>query len=433
MSKNLAILAILACACSSPTTGAGAGAASADAKVDVALKAADAGDAADAPTSGQSLDAVLDATDDAATDLADVPVLDIPGFFDDTAVVCGTTGQVIGVACAPKAGVSVAFATVSLAVNSPCMSSGSSFTASTTADAKGAYSFTSVPPGSGTVTIVKGSFQTQIAVNVIGGQKVDLTLPTSDRCFKANSVNIAVVKGNADQIETLLDNLGFTHTDFAMSTSASAAGVKFLSNLTAMNGYDVIFIDCGSDIDNMMSGTAKATIVSNIQSFVNAGHALYASDWAWQIVQAAFPTAVDYFGVDASLTKSTTKSTTAGPRQGPGPTTTQKKAGAPPFTMNGAIVDANLAAVLGKSSTTIYEDLSEWVIMAAANTGTTVEVQAEVSDGKGNDWGIVPLVVRFGSGQGHVVYTSFHNIAVKDAGGPVDDIQAILTYLVFTL
>ena len=83
MSKNLAILAILACACSSPTTGAGAGAASADAKVDVALKAADAGDAADAPTSGQSLDAVLDATDDAATDLADVPVLDIPGFFDD--------------------------------------------------------------------------------------------------------------------------------------------------------------------------------------------------------------------------------------------------------------------------------------------------------------------------------------------------------------
>ena len=211
MSKNLAILAILACACSSPTTGAGAGAASADAKVDVALKAADAGDAADAPTSGQSLDAVLDATDDAATDLADVPVLDIPGFFDDTAVVCGTTGQVIGVACAPKAGVSVAFATVSLAVNSPCMSSGSSFTASTTADAKGAYSFTSVPPGSGTVTIVKGSFQTQIAVNVIGGQKVDLTLPTSDRCFKANSVNIAVVKGNADQIETLLDNLGFTH------------------------------------------------------------------------------------------------------------------------------------------------------------------------------------------------------------------------------
>ncbi len=434
MRTSWAVAILFVCACSSPTTGSGSSAIDAGTKVDTSLTAGDAKDTVGV----QTLDAVLDTTDDdaAATDTPDVPdvqSLDIPGFFDDTTVVCGTTGQIIGVACAPKAGISVAFASVSLQVDSPCLTSGTSYQATTTADAKGAYSFNGVPPGTGTVTVVKGSFQTAIPVNVVGGQKVDLTLPSSDRCFKSSAVNIAVVKGNADQIETLLDGLGFTHTDFATSSSATSAGAKFLGDLTAMNGYDVIFIDCGSNIDNMMAGAAKATITSNIQAFVNAGHSLYASDWAWQIVQAAFPAAVDYFGVDASLTKSASKSTTAGPRQGPGPTTTQKKAGAPPFTMNGDIVDANLAAAVGKASTTIYEDLSEWVVMAAANTGTTVEVQAAVNDGKGNDWGVVPLVVRFGAGKGHVVYTSFHNIAVKDAGGPVADIQAILTYLVFTL
>ena len=430
-------------ACSSPSAGGNGGATTADAKNDGLVAGADAKDAkTDETKTVADLDAVddalADATDDAAPDTTDQ--LDIPGFFDDTSddvqVVCGTMGTVKGVSCAPKAGVSVAFAAVSLDVETPCVTGSTTWHADVTADAKGAYNFSNVPPGSGTVKIVKGSFSTQIPVTIVGGKVVDLTQPTSDRCFKASGVKIAVVQGDADQIESLLDDLGFTHDNYDTASGATSAGAKFLANAATMNTYDVIFVDCGSKLDSIFTGTAKTAIVKNVQSFVAAGHSLYASDWAWQIVENAFPNAIDFYGNDASTSKATAgPSTTAGPRQGPGPTLAEKKAGAKAYTMAGNIVDTGLAAVVGKTTTTIYEDLGTWVVMQAAGTGTVVEIEADVKAiaPATGDWGTVPLVVRFPSGTGHVVYTSFHNIAVKDAGAPVDDIKAILTYLVFTL
>ncbi len=432
-------------ACSSPSGTGSTGALESDVKGDGMVyqdvAKTDAKDGASTAALDADDDALTDGTDamdDAGADATDQP--DIAGFFDDVSddaqIVCGDSGLVKGVACAPKAGVSVAFANISIDITSPCLSSGTSFHADTVADAKGGYTFNAVPPGIGNVKIVKGSFQTSIPITIVGGKTVDLTQPTSDRCFKSGGVKIAVVQGDADQIESLLDDLGFSHDNFATATGTTSAGAKFLADAKAMSAYDVIFIDCGSKLDSIFVTTAKASIIANVKAFVAAGHSLYASDWAWQIVENAFPDAIDFYGDDLSIKKSTTgPSTTTGPRQGPGPTLAAKKAGAASYTMTGNIVDSGLSAVVGKATTTIYEDLGTWVVMQAAGTGTTVEIEASVKDiapAKG-DWGTVPLVVRFPSGTGHVVYTSFHNIAVKDAGGSVDDIKAILTYLVFTL
>ena len=445
-----ATLAIALCACSSPSSAGGTGLLTADTSGDTAVAAdvgADATDTSDSSDANEPTDAITDGTDaiadavdDAAPDATDQP--DIPsGFFDDVntsdvEIVCGDSGLVKGIACAPKASVSVAFAIISLDISTPCLSGATTYHADTTADAKGAYSFDNVPPGGGTVTVVKGSFQTTIPVTILGGKTVDLTQPTSDRCFKAGGVKIAVVQGDADQIESLLDDLGFKHDDFDTAAGATSAGAKFLGNSTNMNSYDVIFVDCGSKLDTIFTGAAKTTIVSNVKAFVAAGHSLYASDWAWQIVETAFPDAIDFYGDDTSTKKSTAgPSTTAGPRQGPGPTLAEKKAGAAAYTMAGNIIDTGLAAVVGKATTTLYEDLGTWVVMQTPGKGTVVEIEASIKAvaPKAGDWGTVPLVVRFPAGTGHVVYTSFHNIAVKDAGGPVDDIKAILTYLVFTL
>ncbi len=451
----LALCALAACSASS--TGDGNGAVATDVhsdsvtlKTDVETSEADAADAVttdevDVPAIADEQDAAAeDAVEDAVTDAGEQT--DLAGFFDDTGVddavasdveiVCGDSGLVKGVACAPKAGVSVAFANISIDISTPCLSSGNTFHADTVADVKGSYAFNAVPPGVGTVKIVKGSFQTSIPVTIVGGQTLDLTQPTSDRCFKAGAVKIAVVQGDADSIETLLTELGFAHDDFATSSGATSAGAKFLGDGAKMNTYDVIFVDCGSKLDTIFAGTPKNTITANIKAFVAAGHSLYASDWAWLMVESAFPTAIEFYGDDLSTSKATAgPKPTAGPRQGPGPSLTEKKAGAAAYTTTGNVVDAGLAAVLGKSSTTIYEDLGTWVVMQSAGPGTTVEIESTVTDTlpATGTWGTVPLVVRFPSGAGHVVYTSFHNIAVKDAGGPVDEIKAILTYLVFTL
>ena len=443
-------------ACSSTPGGGPGGTGTVDAVVDTGTLGQDTGhsdaDHADIASDTAQLTDQSDLPDSLADDSGTdddiaVPESDLAGFFDDVAandatgsidigpVTCGDSGIVKGVACAPSATFNVAFAAIAIDVTTPCLSGTTTFHADVQADAKGAYAFNNVPPGAGVVTVTKGSFKTTIPVTIVGGQTADLTLPTSDRCFKANGLKLAVIQGDADSIETLLDDLGFAHDNFASGTASNtdkSAAATLLTDLTKMQKYDVIFLDCSSTLDTLIS--KKPAIITNIQAYVKAGHSLYASDWAWQVVEGAFPSAIEFWGDDAKLSKSTTgPSTTTGPRQGPGPTMAQKKAGAAAFTMSADIVDAGLTAVLGKASTTIYEDLGTWVVMQSPGTGTTVEVQGALTDGKGGDWGTVPLVVRFAVGSGHVVYTSFHNIAVKDAGGPVDDIKAILTYLVFTL
>ena len=126
-----AILAVSLWACSSPSGGGSTGAVTADVKGDGLLTTGDTKTDGDLATADSTEpDAIeLDATDDASTDgidaLDDIATdsADIQGFFDDTSddvnIVCGDSGLVKGVACAPKAGASVAFATVSIDINTP--------------------------------------------------------------------------------------------------------------------------------------------------------------------------------------------------------------------------------------------------------------------------------------------------------------------------
>ena len=428
LSASLLFAAGLA-ACSTPATG-GAAAAAPDAFTlsDIAyhFDVAKTPPGEDAKTAqdpdvltASSLDA--DSPEDAATA--------VPDGLDSAAC---AAGSVLGVVCAPTAGANVAFADVTLDVTPDC--GGAAFHAATKADAKGGYTFTNVPPGSAQIGFAKGSFKGSTPVTIQAGKQLNLTTQDAKRCLKSTSVKIAVVLGDADHIEKLLDDLGFAYDSFESGTSTTvdtSAAQKLLMDPVKLGSYDVLFANCGTTLEKLV--TDNPGVVANIQAFVNAGHSLYASDWAWDLVEWSFPDAIQFWGVEKSFVKGTKgPSTTDGPRQGPGPTMTQKKAGTPAVQFAGSLVDAGLNAALGKASTTIYEDLGTWVVMKAAGAGTNVEIEAAVKSAQG-DWGTVPLVVTFTAGKGHVVYTSFHNIAQADAGGSVADIKAILTYLVFSL
>ena len=345
-----------------------------------------------------------------------------------------TKGSVLGVACAPSQQTFVSGAIVQLDLTGPCVPDGLHLEA--TADAKGNYTFEDVPPGSGTIAFQKGSFKGSGNVEILPGQQTDLT-GASKRCFKSSATSIAVITGDSDDIGELLDELGLQHTDFSdgtTSTVSTSAAHALLSDPVQLAKFNVLFINCSGTVQGMFTKDPK--IADNLAQFVADGHSLYASDWAWAYVEWAFPQAIEFYGADQSFAKGQKgpdNSDASGPRQGPGPTLTQKKTGAKPAQVAASIIDPGLSGALGQTTTTIFYDLGTWVVIDTPGFGTTVHIQGKVSSSDGN-WGTRPLAVSFRpNDQGHVVYTTFHNIAQADAGASVADIKAILSYLVFSL
>ena len=64
----------------------------------------------------------------------------------------------------------------------------------------------------------------------------------------------------------------------------------FLTDLTKLQDYDIVFIDCSSSVQAMLEGSA--TIPGNLKAFVESGKALYASDWAWAYIEKTWPGAI---------------------------------------------------------------------------------------------------------------------------------------------
>jgi hypothetical protein len=424
---------LLALACGgAKTTGGDPGAG------DLATGDLPALDAADAVDGTADRDDPGTLPPDTGTDLAlppdEGPATDLGGSAEIGVLDCAL-GGLKGVTCAPNQQVKVAYADVTLTVTGACAGT-MPLVLKTQADAQGNYAFTDVPPGDATLAFQKGSYKGSVVLTIVAGHETDLT-GMGKRCFQTTgAAKLAVVQGTADQIGDLLTDLGFeydAYSDGTTKTTLDSAAHDLMADATALAAYDVLFINCSATVQAMIEGDDE--IPGNLKAFVEAGKSLYASDWAWAYIEKAWPGAIDFYGVPDSMAKGSgdAPDKTKGPRQGPGPTLSQKEDGAAPFTLPGQIVDSGLEAAMGKTTFTIYHDLGTWVVIEGPGTGTTA-VQAKI-DGTGGSWGVRPQVVSFQppGTKGHVIFTSFHNIAQQDAGGNVDDIKAILSYLVFSL
>ena len=371
---------------------------------------------ADAP------DAVIDAVTLDAETSADLPN-DIPPFDAITPGQC-TLASVKGVTCAPNDLVIVAYADVTLDISGPC-TAGKTAHLTAKADAKGQYEFDSVPVGDATLSFQSGSYKSSSDLTILPGDAIDLTL-AAGRCFTVGAANLAVILGSADHIEQLLDDLKLTYKSFADTKPAPTTSPAYalLKDPVALGKYDVLFINCSSSVQKIIE--ADASVAKNLKAFVESGKSLYASDWAWAYIEKAWPGAIQFAGKPASFTMGNTgkPDSTAGPRQGPGGSNGK------PYTLTGQVVDQDLVNALGKGSVTIYFNQATWVVMDGPGTGTT-HIEGDIAGG----FGTKPLIVSFqpAGTQGHVIFTSFHNIAQQDAGGDVTDIKAILSYFVFKL
>jgi hypothetical protein len=179
-------------------------------------------------------------------------------------------------------------------------------------------------------------------------------------------LQLAVTPAGYDDIGSVLHQLGFTTDtiDFAD-----------LRDVVRLRRYDAVFVNCHRDLQGFRHGQA-------IAQYVAEGGVLYASDYACDVVQAAFPRMLDFgfSGVFALWGE----------------------------TVNATVVDPTLADVVG-TQVRLHFDLPAWRHVAAWHQPCRVYLTANSLGSQR------ALLVSFAYGRGFVVYTAFHNKAQPSA------------------
>lgn len=251
----------------------------------------------------------------------------------------------------------------------------------TLTDADGSFLLSDLPPGDYTLLVQKGSFSTSFDVHVVGGEVSALSDP---ECLDPSEVDIAVVTGEYDSIEHILDDLGLAYDSF--DGTQGSAFISFLGDPTALGAYDIVFINCGLSWDWYGSGGA---IGDSLRAYVEEGGSLYVSDWSAGLVEAAYPDLVDWYGSDATITEAL--------------------AGAS-GTHKGVVVDANMQLLLGAQQADLSFDYNNWAVAEKESQQATVLVRGKAPLDAGGEVPGSPLALRYDSpGSGRLLFTSFHN------------------------
>ncbi len=249
-------------------------------------------------------------------------------------------------------------------------------------DVDGRFTLTGLPAGTWTVYVEKGSFATNFDVTLNGGM---YELPDPECLLPPE---IVVVTGAYDSIEDVLDRMGVEH-DIVNGTSGNAH-TTFLKDPSRMSDYDIIFLNCGMS-DGWVN--SKSEIGANLKSYVTSGGSVYTSDWSYYAFEVAFPDAITFYGNDNISGDAYVGES---------------------GNVNADVIDANMQAVLGKSTANINYDLAAWALMESANSTATVLLEGDATYFDWNTWQMgelknVPLAVQIKPNGGNMIYTSFHN------------------------
>lgn len=323
----------------------------------------------------------------------------------------GTTGKITGSIYAADGATPIANATVYLKTDS---------SKTTTTNASGYFELSGTWIIAGTFTLVaeKGAFKLEFTSTVtaegsntsVGTKEVDPADPS------ATVPDLGVVVGSFDTIQDIIHSLGYKYVTIEAAD---------LLNYAYISTFEAIFLNCDSDSGYIVDDASKE---ANVKNFVESvGGSLYASDYAADVIEAIWPSAVTWYG---------------------GSVTNAKK-GTQGQTITAEVVDADLQVVLGKNTASIYYNLPYWVVISAEGTGTTVLLKgaptvssvyslgaqgrtASISDVSASSTTISskPLAVKFTpvAAKGTVIYTTFHNEANVS-----NDVVKILKDFIFSL
>src|SRR5262245_18911886 len=96
-----------------------------------------------------------------------------------------------------------------------------------------------------------------------------------------------------DKIQDLLDDLGLDY-DVIKGVSGNDH-VQFLRDPSALAKYDLVFFNCGLS-ENWTQ--YREEVSANLENYVKNGGSVYASDWAFLLVERTWPDEIDFHGDD---------------------------------------------------------------------------------------------------------------------------------------
>lgn len=290
---------------------------------------------------------------------------------------------------------------------------------------------------------MRGSFWARTGFGVVVGLALLAQAGCTDTSIYAlNLGEVAVVTGDFDTPEGALDQLEVPYTvveafhangpryegyepDYAWE-ELDIPVEAFMADGVGMTEYDLIFLSCGmrgvgdqvyndaTQPDDQL--VSDANIVENLVHFVEMGGYVYATDWTYDIIEAAFPDAIDFLGDDETLDAAQLGE---------------------PQTINGRVLEDGLQQHLNmtpdSNEVEVVFRFDSWSVIEAVGDGTEVLLEGDILYRDGADHVVLPdspLLVSFsyGNRDGKVIYTPFHTVSQITT-----DVQDIINYLVLQL
>ena len=309
-------------------------------------------------------------------------------------------------------------------------------------------------------------------VNVDEREEVDIDEPD---CFDPLELDVAVVTGDYDEFQDVLEHMGFANYELVDGLIADEMA-GFLMDLDTMLQYDIIVFNGGHVEEGMIyeipeeeegddgpgsifddeedtgevdedvveeeeleeeseddtaaedSGEAEGdadggeeettpgvsynheVIHNNIKAYVNSGGAIYASDWAYDVVEQVWPEAINFVGADEI------------------PDAAQMGEYG---VVNATVSDGALAEWLDADYTQVEFDLPVWPPIEGVADTVSVHLTGNIEYREGTNifpLTASPLLVSFTSGEGKVAYSTFR--VAKNADS---DIILTLQYMMYNL
>lgn len=248
---------------------------------------------------------------------------------------------------------------------------------------------------------------TQESVYVASNAEVELEEP---ECFDPLSLDVAVVTGDYDDFNEILNQMGFANYVLVDGLDPTVIG-DFLASPEELQKYDIIFFNGGFVEEGVIyNGENSSTYLDNLRNYVTGGGTLYASDWAYDVVEIGWPDAADFVGADEV------------------PDDAQKGDYA---SVTAAVSDQSLSDFLGTQYVPILYDLPVWPPVQAVTTGVSVHLTASVPYSEGmSEYALaqVPILFSFNSGEGKVVFSTF-----RVARNSSDEMLKTLQYMMYQL
>ncbi|MCI0681481.1 MAG: hypothetical protein L0Y71_05205 [Gemmataceae bacterium] len=215
-------------------------------------------------------------------------------------------------------------------------------------------------------------------------------------------LRLAVTDSQKDKDGRIWDDMGKLLSSLGEGYQFTQFHARQLLDGKKMADFDVLFLTCApGGADPIFDGTplrVEPAFAENLRNFVAQGGTLYASDWRYDALEAAFPDVASLRLKDDGRAQSVTAD----------------------------VVDPGLRDMLQLDTVPLNFDLDKWKTAAFAGDRVKVLIEGKYQRQRG---GVsrAPLLVRFQFGKGTVIFTSFHN---ERQNSVIE--QQLLKYLVFS-